>query len=57
MGDSRRLLSAFRRQVRFMIKNDRDPWSLMVMWDGNADTDRDELIDILKQETGSHDHC
>lgn len=50
MSSDHRLLSAFRRQVRYMLKNDRDPWSLMLMWDGSTGTDRDDLIGILEQE-------
>jgi hypothetical protein len=44
------LLGAFRKQVRTMIAAGREPEMLLLIWDGEPGTTRDELIDILKEE-------
>lgn len=46
------LIDAFRRQVQAAVIKGTDPWPLLLLWDGQAGVTRDELIDLLKQETG-----
>lgn len=53
MNPNRRAtLWAFRKQVQTMMKAQRDPWFLLLMWEGQEGIERDDLIGILKEETG-----
>jgi hypothetical protein len=48
------LLDAFRKQVRGQIDL-RGPdagWAVVLAWEGQRGVDRDDLIDIVKEELG-----
>jgi len=53
-GPDQALLDAFRKQVRSgMERGGSDgAWAVLLMWDGQPDVARDDLIDVVKEELG-----
>jgi hypothetical protein len=43
------LLAALRKQADTLIAAGKDPWVLLLIWDGQPGVQRDDVIDVLKE--------